>query len=177
MDQKDLMRHHRADTPCYLIWIHHQPNLGKHKQEYIQAVRESALKMIASPIKTNDVEVEVLYSTSISRGSRADVDNITKPTLDGLVGAAFEDDRQVRSVTSTVFQRTEGNVIDGRVEHMGQLFYTKDKHVLLIGIYSDTRLQELGGETVVKEQRLKEFFGNGSQAVVAPRKWWKFWKW
>ena len=84
------MRHHRADTPSYLIWLTQQPNLGEHKQQFIAAVRQEIQKEITKPIQTNDIEVEILYSTSISRGSRADADNITKPILDGLSGAAFK---------------------------------------------------------------------------------------
>ena len=159
MGQKDVIRHQRLDTPCYHILVHHQPNLGRHKPEYMSAVKDAALKIIPTPITTNDVEIEILYSTFSSEGTRADVDNIIKPTLDALIGVAFNDDKQVRSVTSTVFDKNINNVVDGRVEHMGPLLGTHDKHVILICVYSDTRLQASGGEQVVREKWLSEFLG------------------
>jgi len=120
------------------------------------AVKAVAEKEIHTPMVTDDIEVEIIYSTTVSGGMRADVDNIIKPTLDALVGVAFDDDKRVRSVTATVFDRTRGYVVDGRVEHMGTLFYTSEKHVILISIYSDVRLMELGGEKKVSERRSNE---------------------
>ena len=165
MRQKDVIRHQRFDTPCYYILVHHRPNLGQHKPQYMSAVKDAALEIIPTPITTNDVEIEILYSTFSSEGTRADADNIIKPTLDGLIGVGFNDDKQVRSVTSTVFDKNIDNVVDGRVEHMGPLLRTHDKHVILICVYSDTRLQELGGEQLVREKRLSEFLGKMPPSV------------
>ncbi len=177
MGPKDVIRYHRHDTPSYLIFVNHQPNLGRHKQQYIQAVRCEARKRIDTPIAANDIEVEIIYSTSISEGSRADVDNITKPTLDALVGVGFNDDRQVRSVTSTLFDKNRISVVDGRVEYMGQLFFTEDKHMVLICVYSDTRLNELGGEEAVRKKRREEFLSkHESNEQMGKKKWWQLWK-
>ena len=176
MSHKNMIRHHRHDTPSYLIFVNHQPNLRKHKQQYISAVRSEGRRIIPTPIVANDIEVEIIYSTSISAGSRADVDNITKPTLDALVGIGFTDDRQVRSVTSTLFDKNKGSIVDGRVEHMGQLFFTEDKHVVLICVYSDSRLNELGGEQAVCRKRREEFLGKyGSNEKTSKKKWRQLW--
>lgn len=43
--------------------------------------------------------------------------------------------------------------VSGRVEHMGHLFYSDKPHVILIMIYSDTRMAELGGEGEVQRRR------------------------
>jgi len=157
--------------------VNHQPNLRKHKQQYIQAVRSEAQKIIPTPIAVNDIEVEIIYSTSMSEGCRADVDNIIKPTLDALVEVGFTDDRQVRSVTATLFDKNKGSIVDGRVEYMGQLFSTEDKHVVLICVYSDSRLKELGGEEAVRKKRRDEFLSkHGADEKTGKKKWWQLWK-
>jgi hypothetical protein len=121
------------------------------------AVKESATAHIATPIRSSDIEIEISYASRIRRSIRADVDNLIKPTLDALKGAAYLDDCQVRSVTASLFDLNEHHVVDGRVEYMGQLFYSGRSDVLLIAVYSDTRLAELGGEATVKERRSKEW--------------------
>jgi hypothetical protein len=82
---------------------------------------------------------------------------LVKPTLDALKGVAYSDDHQVRSITASLFDLTQQNIIDGRVEHMGKLFYSANSNVLLIAIYSDIRLKELGGEEEVKKRRFKDW--------------------
>jgi len=153
-----LHRHNRCETPAYLIWIHHKPFLqGKGKASYARSVKDAAKKSIHTPILTNDIEIEVFYSTNATTKTRADVDNILKPTLDALKEIAFGDDSQVRSVSSRLFDRNVENTIAGRVEHIGRLFFSEDNDVLLIAIYSDSRLSELGGHAVVNDNRFKEW--------------------
>ncbi len=82
-----------------------------------------------------------------------DADSVDKPTLDALKGIAYRDDAQVRSVTATIFDRNVGHYVAGRVEHMGRLFYSPHPDIVLIMIYSDSRLQELGGEAEVQRRR------------------------
>jgi uncharacterized protein (DUF433 family) len=82
---------------------------------------------------------------------RADIDNIIKPTLDALKDVVYNDDRQLRSVRATLFDRNKENIVFGRVEQRGRLFYSPEKDVILISIYSDSRLQELGGERSMSE--------------------------
>jgi Endodeoxyribonuclease RusA len=86
-----------------------------------------------------------------------DADNIQKPTLDALQGVAYVNDAQVRHVDSTVFDRNDVGVVNGRVEHIGRLFYTPHPHVVLIRIYSDSRLEELGGAPAVSQKRYDEW--------------------
>jgi hypothetical protein len=62
---------------------------------------------------------------------RLDADNVNKPTLDALKGVAYTDDAQVRSATATVFDRTASNLVHGRVQHMGRLFYSPHPDVVL----------------------------------------------
>ncbi len=120
-------------------------------------MRKSAKKCIKRPIISNDVEIEICWSYSTPENWPKDVDNIIKPSLDALNKIAYKDDKQVRSVTSTRFDLNSPCLISGRVEHIGNLFYSGNNNAILFAIYSDTRLNELGGEEVVKKNRFKEW--------------------
>ena len=99
-----------------------------------------------------------------------DADNVNKPTLDALKGTAYIDDRQVRSVTSIVFDRTIDNVVNGIVEHMGRLFYSPHPDVVLIRVFSDTRLADLGGEKEVQNRRYVEWQCNFDRMLSKMKK-------
>lgn len=176
------MKYPRRETPAYVIWVEGRPR--KKGQRYREAVRRAAAAEISkAPITTDDVEVEIAYSTT--RKERPDVDNAVKPTLDGLRGYAFKDDVQVRSVTVARFHPLEAITPDGRcrvsglVEHLKRLFIDTrprdreaPKEVTRILVYSDTWLEELGGEEAVKAQRKKEWdreWNSQFPEGVAPR--------
>ncbi len=160
------MKYNRSDTPAYLVWIEQRPTAkGKGKQAYFDAIRRAAQSEIASPIKTDDIEIEIVYATNQKRGRRKDADNVNKPTLDALKGIAYDDDRQVRSVSSTVFDKNLASTVNGRVEHIGPLFYSGKPHVVLIMIYSDARLAELGGEHEVQRRRYAAWQENFDKMV------------
>jgi len=53
---------------------------------------------------------------------------------------------------------------------MGRLFYSPGDHVVLIMIYSDSRLPELGGETELSRRRYEEWQREFDKAVNAMRK-------
>jgi len=155
------MKHSRSDTPAYLIWVEQRPTVkGQGKQVYIKAVRHAASNEIAGPIKTDDIEVQIVYATNNKRGERMDADNVIKPTLDALKSIAYNDDCQVRSVDCVVFDKNRASTVNGRVEHIGRLFYSCKPHVVLLMIYSDTRLAELGGEHEVQRRRYIEWEKN-----------------
>lgn len=161
------MRHTKAQTPAYLVWVEQRPSSsGMGKTAYFDAVKDAAAAEIATPITASDIEVEIVYSTTRKPTQRLDADNVNKPTLDALKGVAYTDDRQVRSVTSTVFDRNVSNVVDGRVEHMGRLFYSPAPDVVLIMIYSDARLAELGGEGEVQRRRYEQWQRDFDQTLA-----------
>jgi hypothetical protein len=148
------MRHRHVPTPAYLVWVDHRPSSsGKGKTSYYAAVDAAARQEIEQPITAQDIELEIVYSTRTPPAERLDADNVNKPTLDALKGVAYRDDAQVRSVTVTLFDRSLKHVVDGRVEYMGRLFYSPLPDVVLIMIYSDSRLEELGGEKEVQRRR------------------------
>jgi hypothetical protein len=152
------MRHQRSETPAYLVWVEHAPtDRGKGKESYLQAVRRAAGAVIATPIESNDIEVEVVYATTRPPETRKDADNINKPTLDALKGVAHLDDRQVRVATGIVFDKGRSNQVNGRVEYVSRLFYSTERDVLLILIYSDSRLRDLGGEAEVQRRRYEDW--------------------
>ncbi|HUJ19215.1 MAG TPA: hypothetical protein VL197_14625 [Nitrospirota bacterium] len=85
------MKYNRFETPAYLIWVEERPTMkGKGKQVYFNAVRDAALGEITSPIKSNDIEVEIIYVTNQKKEERKDTDNVNKPTLDALKGIAYD---------------------------------------------------------------------------------------
>ena len=150
------MRHHRSDVPCYQFWVDVRPRT-KRTRQWRDAVADAAREEIDRPLTTEDVEIEIAYATRVGKSIRADIDNIIKPTLDALKGIAYADDAQVRSVTATLFDATRPAAITGRVEHVKDLLYSKNKHVTLISVFSDERLTEMGGEDAVREARLEDF--------------------
>jgi len=164
------MQHSRKQTPAHLLWVEVRPtHRGKGKIAYYDAVQQAARGVIATPITTRDIEVEIAYSSRTRQATRLDADNVNKPTLDALKGVAYADDSQVRSVRSTVFDRSAAASVDGRIEHMGRLFYSPHDHVVLIMIYSDSRLAELGGETEVMRRRYEEWQQAFDKAVGSLR--------
>lgn len=152
------MKHNKSEIPAYIIWVNERPSLkGKGKDNYIAAVKKSAQKEIIEPIATNDIDIEIAYSTKATKDQRMDIDNVNKPTLDALKNIAYLDDRQVRSIESSLFDLNSNHNISGRVEHMGPLFFSNQDHVIVISIYSNSRLKELGGEEAIKKSRYKEW--------------------
>lgn len=151
-----LIRHSRSDTPVYIFWVHEKPRT-RNKERYKDAVAQAAKTHIPSPITAKDIEVEIVYSALVPRPLRADIDNIIKPTLDALNGVAYLDDSQVRSVTATLLDRTERSTVYGRVEHLWGLLDSRHQDVLLISVYSDSRLDELGGKEAVERIRYEEW--------------------
>ena len=163
------MQYTRADTPAYIVWVEQRPTTrGKGKAAYFNAVKTAAAALITEPINSSDVEVEIAYTTTSPPATRSDTDNISKPTLDALKGVAYVDDRQVRSVTVSMFDRTLNHEVRGRVEHIGRLFYSPAGHVVLIKIYSDARLADLGGEERVKQGHYEAWRREFDRALDPP---------
>ena len=170
---RSQMRHKRVDVASYLLWVTTKPSSrGKSKLAYYSAIGECARAEIAAPVEACDIELEVLYSTNASKGVRSDVDNILKPTLDALKGIAYFDDNQVRSVTATLFDRNRLGTMAGVVEHLDGLFYHNHQHVILIALYSDSRLAQLGGaEAVIKKRGAPQesmYYGSARVKKVTP---------
>lgn len=133
---------------------------GKGKILFYNAVQKAAGAEISSPITADDIEIEIVYVTDVKKANRKDTDNVNKPILDALEGLAYINDRQVRSVSCTVFDKKSSSAVSGRVEHVGRLFYSDKSHIVLIMVYSDTRLAELGGEKEVQNRRYIEWQHN-----------------
>lgn len=147
------MRHKRLSTPAYSLWVYQRPRSGgKGRDKYCEAVTRSASSHIHQPIATDDIEVEIVWATTVDEAHRLDADNVSKPTLDALKKVAYVDDRLVRSVTVTVFDRLRSHVVEGRAEEMAKLLRSPSPDVVLVKIYSDARIAELGGEEAVKRQ-------------------------
>jgi Holliday junction resolvase RusA-like endonuclease len=152
------MEHVQLSTPVYVICVQARPaSSGKGKDAYYRAVKEAATEVIEKPIAVCDISVRVAYSTTVEPGQRLDADNVNKPTLDALKGVAYNDDAQVRSVTCTVIDRNNLGRLKGRADEMYHLLFSESEDVVLIALYSDSRLQELGGEEGAQRLRLLQW--------------------
>ncbi len=166
------MKYKRSGFPAYLIWVEQRPTMsGKGKRAYYEAVQQAAKREIDRPITTDDIEVEIVYVTDVNKAVRKDADNVNKPTLDALKGVAYQDDQQVRSVSCTLFDKNHHpSTVSGRVEQLGRLFYSDKSHVVLIMIYSDTRLAEIGGDEKVQRRRDVEWKHNFEKVLSELKK-------
>lgn len=157
---KDRLRHRRIDLPSYQFIVYERPSSLQRRGNstaFKRAVQFVAKAHIATPITSDDIEVEICWATTAREGVRADIDNIIKPTMDALIGIAYRDDKQVRSVTSMLIDRRRDNTLSGYVEDMGPLLYSNREHAVQIAIYSDIRMTELGGEDSIRKRRNEEF--------------------
>ena len=149
------MQHHRANTPAYEIWVDAAPsNNGKGKVSYQRALSAAAAAEVSAPISSRDVELEIVYATARARAQRLDADNVNKSTLDGLKQVLYGDDSQVRSVKCTIIEKGTPAFLSARAEHIGRILESGNQDIVLVLMYSDQRLSELGGESVVAAQRL-----------------------
>jgi hypothetical protein len=144
----------REDVPAYRLWLYERPFLkGKGKQQYMAALRQEASRHVATPISSDDIELSLVYSTTSPLAERADVDNILKPTLDALKGIAYTDDEQVRAVSSRIFQGMPFCV--NPTEYVSltliePLVRSGFRDLIVVSIFSDKRLAELGGKEKVR---------------------------
>ncbi|MEK7992721.1 MAG: RusA family crossover junction endodeoxyribonuclease [Planctomycetota bacterium] len=165
----DRLKFRRSNIPAYKFVVRHRPpsanSSSDSREVYKEAVASRARQEIAQPIASRDVQVEVTWASHTREGSRADVDNILKPTLDALNNLAYADDKQVHAVSSMVIDLTGAPVlpIAGHVEDLVELLNAHGDAVQ-IAIFSDTRLAELGGAQLVEERRridhMNRFPGN-----------------
>jgi Holliday junction resolvase RusA-like endonuclease len=158
---KDRIRHSRIDLPVYQFVVYERPRSlqgkGTSISTYLNAITSEARKYILTPILSNDIEVEICWATNAREGIRADIDNIIKPTLDALIGVAYDDDKKVRSVTATLFELNQKKQITGYVEDFREFFYSNRDDAVQIAIYSDARMSELGGYEKISKERSEEF--------------------
>ena len=119
----------------------------------MSALRAEAMRRNVTPIDTPDVEVAVIYSTKRRANLRADVDNIIKPTLDGLKGLAYVDDRVVRAVSARIFDRCGPFVIASdsvdAVGFLNPIDHPVHDDVIIVCLYSPSRMEALGGGEAV----------------------------
>ena len=156
----DRFRYTRSDQFVYQFVVHEKPLSSqgnkKHLKAYKKRIREIANRSMESVINSDDVEIEITWSTVDRIGVRSDIDNIIKPIIDSLVGVAFDDDKQVRTVIATNFDKTKAPMINCYIEDYKDVFLSSKVNTILVTIYSDQKLNELGGEKVIKQKFLKQ---------------------
>ena len=81
----------------YSIWVQGVPRSaqGGLTRGYRERVQAAARAVFPSPLRSNDIEIVVLFVDT--GGQRPDVDNVLKPALDAMKTIVYMDDRQVRS--------------------------------------------------------------------------------
>jgi hypothetical protein len=159
---KDRFRHRRDDVPAYLFMAYERPvslqAKGPSKRRFMSLVARIAREKISDPIATNDIEVQICWATQSGPGIRSDLDNIIKPIIDALKGIAYHDDKQIRSVVATLFEHWNKApmALAGYVEDIGPLLHSDREDAVLIAVYSDARLAELGGARQVEKRRSED---------------------
>ena len=125
--------------PVVRIWVRGRPRAANSRGArptgpYRQAIADAARAVIARPLRSPRITVEVWFGAS-SR-SRADVDNILKPIVDAMKGIVFVDDRQVRSVTATVFPNDDAwRITDWTSDGVMRRLTDSNNSEFLIDIY------------------------------------------
>jgi hypothetical protein len=126
----------------------------------VSALRAEAKRGNVTPIKTPDVEVAVIYSTKRAANLRMDVDNIIIPTLNGLKGLAYDDDQVVRAVSARIFDRCKPFVIASdsvdAVGFINPIDHPAYTNVIIVCLYSRSRMEELGGDEAVRARLRQE---------------------
>ncbi len=126
-----------GDTPVYTLVVEQRPSSGSKlgRAAYAAAGQDAARREIPSPLRGDDLEVELLY---VSRtGINIDLDNIIRPTLNALTGIAYEDDRQVRSLRAARFDTKKPMRLRGSVRVGDTLFKEGAEHRVIVLIYSE----------------------------------------
>ncbi len=156
----DRFRYSRSDQFVYQIVIPIKPLSAQAKrnslQEYKTHIRHIAEKYIDSPISEDDIEIEITWASVDHIGIRSDLDNIVKPIVDSLIGVAYHDDNQIRTVVATFFDRKMKNTICCYVEDLAHILYTGNDNVIQVTIYSDSKLKEKGGAETMREYFLRK---------------------
>ena len=157
----DRFRYKREDQFVYQIVLPYQPKSqqSKNKEKYKQNIMDIATRNIDSIIETNDIEIEITWTSIEKEQLRSDIDNIIKPIIDALKGTAYNDDKQIRSLVVTYFDRNLQHTINCFVEDLKDTFYSNHNDVVLVTIYSDQKLQEKGGAEKVKKRFLEQKLG------------------
>ena len=78
---------------------------AKSAPKYEQKVHDAALEVFGEPLKGRNLSVEVHHF--YTSGHSIDLDNLLKSVLDGLKGAAYEDDSQIAKVSAQRYNVSE----------------------------------------------------------------------
>jgi Holliday junction resolvase RusA-like endonuclease len=156
-----LPKHELEQVPVYQLFVYARPSSsGKGRQAYVSALQVEARRQNVTPIDMPDVEIAMIYSTKRPASIRADVDNILKPTLDGLKGIAYVDDRVVRAVSARIFDRSGPFLIwldsVDAVGLLNSINHPDHDDVIIVYLYSPSRTEEMGGREAVRARLRQE---------------------
>jgi Holliday junction resolvase RusA-like endonuclease len=85
--------------PRYSLWITGRPRSHQAHgpaTRYVAQIQAEATKQVQPPpLRNSTIDVEIIFA---GRGSRPDVDNVSKLILDAMRGIVYDDDKQLRAV-------------------------------------------------------------------------------
>ena len=154
--------------PTYAFFVDQRPSWGsaRGKAAYQAAIAAEARMHVSSPIVSDDVEVDILFSSELPE-KLLDVDNAAKATLDAMTGVVFLDDRQVRALHVLRFDRSKPLHVSGRLAPLRAILARVVDHSVWVNVYSRSRADELGPDAV--EALRKKHFLRASTMTVQPR--------
>ena len=83
---------------------------AKSAPKYELNVKQAALSVIEKPMGERNLSTAIRHF--YTSGHRVDLDNLLKSVLDGLKGAAYDDDSQIVRVSAERYNITEGFAVE-----------------------------------------------------------------
>ncbi len=85
--------------PRYSLWIKGRPRPDQAHgpaTRYVEGIQAEAREQVQGPpLSSSTIDVEIIFG---ARGTRPDVDNVSKLILDAMRGIVYKDDKQLRAV-------------------------------------------------------------------------------
>lgn len=119
--------------PEYIVIV---PGVARSKHarsasRYEQAVNRAARESFAQPLRARNLSVGVRHF--YTSGHRVDLDNLLKSVLDGLKGAAYDDDSQIVKVSAERYNISESYAVeDFRPQELDLLLARQDFVVITV---------------------------------------------
>ena len=139
LELKLLDRIKKPSEALYTICIKEKPlslqGTSKFIKNYKNRIIAEAKKNIANPIN-KDIGIEITWTSDENKGRRSDLDNIIKPIIDALIGIAYNDDKQIRTIVANYYDRNKSHKIGLNMQDFIYSFFQQEGNVVVIRIYN-----------------------------------------
>ena len=123
--------------PRYSLWIKGRPRSDQAHgpaTRYVEGIQAEAREQVQGPpLSSSTIDVEIIFG---ARGTRPDVDNVSKLILDAMRGIVYEDDKQLRAVKIVGLSLDQGFCARGSPEVYKRLLSGKE---FLVNLYEGER--------------------------------------